>query len=178
MGCQGLRPAIVAASDWQSRPLEIDAAKKHRVDRITLHHAGVVWRPTDDPFDKIRRLQIWGQRDKKWPDVPYHFLIAPDGRIFEGRSLEYAGETNTEYDTRGHALVQLWGNFEVQEPTAAQLDATVALLAWLCVDFEIEPSSIVGHRDVSTQTSCPGRRLYRSLEDGSLVARVRSAIGR
>ena len=137
---------------------------------------GVLWKATDDPLDKIRRLQLWGQRAKDWPDVPYHYLIAPDGRIFEGRALHYAGETNTEYDTRGHALVQLWGNFEVQKPTQAQLDVTVRLLAWLCSEFDIDPSKIAGHRDVSAQTSCPGRQFYRHLEDGSLVARVRRAL--
>lgn len=167
-----LAPPIVAAADWGSKPQPIEAERAHELARITLHHAGVVWRPTDDPFVKIRGLQAWGQRDKGWPDVPYHFLIAPDGRIFEGRSLEFEGETNTEYDVHGHALVQLWGNFDVQKVTQAQLDATVQLLAWLCASEDLTSDSIASHRDWSTQTSCPGRDLYRFVQDGSIRAAV------
>jgi hypothetical protein len=46
-------------------------------------------------------MQGWGQREKKWPIVPYHFLIAPDGRIFEGRPIAYEPDSNTKYPLRG-----------------------------------------------------------------------------
>lgn len=166
---------LIEATAWGSRPEPIEEARRHRLMRLTLHHAGVEWKADDDPYDKIRRLQSWGQREKAWPDLPYHYLIAPDGRVFEGRPIEYAGETNTTYDTRGHALVQLWGNFDTQQPTAKQIEATVALLARLSLEHEIDPASLAGHCDVA-ETACPGKNLYRLLEDGSLLRAVQARV--
>lgn len=144
--------------------------------RITIHHAGVVWKEGDDPYKKIRALQTWGKRDKHWPDVPYHWLIAPDGRIFEGRDWHFEGETNTEYDTRGHLLVQLWGDFDEQKVSKAQLDAAVRLVAWLCVRHSIPPTGIRGHKDWSTRTTCPGKDLHGYIEDGSFETRVQQLL--
>lgn len=162
------QPAMVTAAAWGSKPQPLGAARRHTPVRVTVHHSGVAWRSTDDPETKIRALQTWGQRDKAWPDVPYHFMVAPDGRIFEGRDLGYLGETNTEYDTRDHALVCLWGNFGVQRCTQAQLATTVHLIAWLCQEHQIDTATIAGHRDWSEQTSCPGTDLYGYVESGRL----------
>jgi len=165
-------PDIVSAQEWKSSPQPIPEARKHVPVRITIHHAGVLWAEGSDPYTKILALQTWGKRDKQWPDVPYHYLIAPDGRIFEGRDWHYEGETNTEYDTRGHLLVQLWGDFDKQKVTEEQLDSAVRLVAWLCAEHGISPSTIRGHKDWSTQTSCPGTDLYGYLENGEFVTRV------
>lgn len=161
-------PPIVQAAEWSSTPQAMPDSRRHDPVRITIHHAGVRWNEGDDPASKLRSLQSWGQRDKGWPDVPYHFLVAPDGRVFEGRSLAYEGETNTEYDVRGHALVQLWGNFEEQRVTLAQLESTAQLCAWLCREYAIDPATLASHRDWSTQTSCPGKDLYRYVSSGDL----------
>jgi hypothetical protein len=124
---------------------------------------------------KIVGLQSWGQREKGWPDVPYHWLIAPDGRILQGRDMGYEPESNTRYDLSGHVGVHLWGDFERQRPTEAQLRSLVRLLAWLCDDLGVDPGTIQGHRDVAPgQTTCPGRDLYRYLEDGTLISWVRA----
>ena len=170
-------PTIITAAAWGSRPQPIPASRRQRPVRITVHHAGELWKASDEPYAKIRRLQAWGQKEKGWPDLPYHYLIAPDGRIFEGRPLAFQGETNTSYDTKGHALVQLWGNFEEQDLPALQLDAAVRLIAWLCREYRIDPATIAGHRDYA-QTACPGEKLYRKLKDGSLIRRVRAALAR
>ena len=172
-----VKPHIISATDWGSKPGPIPDERKHEPVRITVHHAGVEWNSDDDPFKKIAALQSWGRRDKGWPDVPYHFLIAPDGRIFEGRDLRYQGETNTEYDTRGHALIQLWGNFETQSVTLAQLRAAVKLAAWLCGTRGIEPATIATHRDWSEQTACPGKNLYRYFQDGRFRGWVEDELG-
>ena len=77
------RPAIVPASEWGSKPQAIAESRKHVPRFIRIHHAGVLWKAGDDPVKKLAALQAWGQREKGWPDLPYHYLIAPDGRIFE-----------------------------------------------------------------------------------------------
>src|SRR5688572_17554839 len=92
------KPQLVTRQQWGSQPQQIPDSRKHTPKYITIHHAGVVWKTGNDPAAFVKNMQSWGQRDKGWPDLPYHFLIAPDGRIFEARRLEYEPESNTRYD--------------------------------------------------------------------------------
>jgi hypothetical protein len=172
------RPAIVLASQWGSNPDPIPADRAQRPDRITIHHAGVTWRAGDDPVQKLRGLQEWGKRERQWPDLPYHYLVAPDGRIFEGRPTSFVPESNTNYETRGHIGVQLWGNFEEQRVGREQLEATVHLVAWLCDQHVIPPSTILGHRDVAEGTVCPGDDLQRYIDEGDLRVWVAEMLAR
>ena len=77
------------------------------------------------------RLQNWSRGIKGWSDIPYHYIVAPDGTVYAARPWQIPGDTNTEYQPQGHALLMLLGNFEVQYPTEAQIQATAWLLARL-----------------------------------------------
>ena len=177
------KPPTVLREEWVSEPLPIDDKHKHTPRYITIHHAGVEWKAGRDPSEFVKSVQAWGQRrveenealppDKRkagienWPDLPYHFMIAPDGRIFEARPLEYEPQSNTNYPLQGHLGVELMGSFESQRPSEAQLKSAVAISAWLCDQFDIDPSQIAGHKDrAEKQTSCPGKDFYRYLESG------------
>lgn len=159
---------VVAAADWGSRPGRIPSDRRQTPTWITLHHAGVDWRPENDPYVVLPRMQRWGKREQGWPDVAYHFLIAPDGRVFEGRQIDFQGETRTGYDVGGHVLIQLWGNFDAQRVSLEQLRSVVRLMAWLCRTFGLSPDSIAAHKDWSSSTSCPGRDLYRYVAYGDV----------
>src|SRR6186713_2700166 len=76
---------FVTREEWGSTPQPLPDSRKHTPKYITIHHAGVLWTNDGDPAQFVKNMQKWGQTDKNWPDLPYHFLIAPDGRIFEGR---------------------------------------------------------------------------------------------
>ena len=149
----------------------------HDIDRITLHHSGSPepLRPEDDPVEKLRGLQSWGASARNWWDVPYHFLIDLDGTIYEGRDHRYMGETNTRYNPRGHLLITVIGNYNIQEATPAQLEAIESLMAWAAVEFDVPRDRIYGHGD-HADTSCPGTHLGKYLEDGSLVEGVRERL--
>lgn len=168
------KPAMVAAAEWGSDPLPIPDQRRHEPKFITIHHAGVDWKAGSDPYEKVRNLQTWGKKTvadggKDWPDLPYHFLVAPDGTIFEGRPVEYEPETNTSYDVKGHIGVQVFGNFQNQRVSPQQVASTVRLVAWLAQEHHVDNARIGGHRDVAEDTSCPGADLYRYLEDGQLL---------
>ncbi|HUH12231.1 MAG TPA: N-acetylmuramoyl-L-alanine amidase [Longimicrobiales bacterium] len=151
----------------------------HDIEMITLHHSGSAepLRPEDDPIEKLRALQSWGQSARNWWDVPYHFLLDLDGTIYEGRDYRYMGETNTAYDPRGHLLISVIGNYSRQEPTPAQIEAITALMVWAAAAFDVPPERIYGHGDLA-DTSCPGTHLRRYLDDGTfhraVAARLRS----
>lgn len=162
---------FITREQWNSQPQAMPAELRHTPRLVVLHHSGVLWKEGDDAFVKIRALQSWGQREKHWPDLPYHFLIDPQGRIFEGRQLEYRPESNTDYDLEGVINVELWGNFEEQPVTSEALDSTVGLLAWLGKQHGLREFST--HRDQAPgQTQCPGHNLLRYFDSGELQKRV------
>ncbi|MDN3922762.1 peptidoglycan recognition protein family protein [Roseateles violae] len=160
-------PAIIPVAAWGGEPGPASGARQ-TISRITLHHQGETWVVGHDPAAYLRRLQQWSRLSKRWADIPYHYVIAPDGRIYAARPPEQAGDTNTEYDPRGHALVMLLGNFEEVEPSREQLLATAELMAWLARAHRLSPELIASHKDYSAQTVCPGRNLYAYLENGWL----------
>lgn len=161
-------PPHVAASEVAGGA-EMRLRIPHRITHVTLHHTGDSrpLLPTDDPAQRLRNLQSWGASARNWWDVPYHYLMDLEGRIYEGRDWRFTGETNTAYDPRGHFLVSIIGNYERQEPTPAQLSAIADLMAWALDEFDLPSDRIGGHYHYA-QTGCPGRYLRPYLEDGSL----------
>jgi N-acetyl-anhydromuramyl-L-alanine amidase AmpD len=143
-----------------------------------LHHQGLAFPRGKDPQQYLRDLQSWSRKTKQWVDVPYHYVIDLDGLIYEGRDIRFAGDTNTAYDPAGHALIEVVGNFEEVEPNAAQLDAVTNLMAMLATRYGVAVENIRGHRDVAPGTECPGKNLYRYLENGYFQSRVREKLER
>lgn len=168
-------PDIVAVAAWggTSPPLP---AQAQPITRLTLHHQGETWKPGADVQDYLRRLQRWSRQARGWVDIPYHYIVAQDGRAYAARPWQIAGDTNTEYDPRGHLLVMLVGNFEVQEPTPAQWQGTVALVAHLLVQHGLHVEDLATHRDLSAQTLCPGAHLYRRFDELKRAVGVRLAV--
>lgn len=149
-----------------------------RITSITLHHEGSPepLLPEDDPVEQLRKLQSWSASDRNWWDVPYHYLIDLEGRIYEGRDWHYMGETNTTYDPTGHFLITVIGNYNLQEPTPAELDAIADLMAWAVDKFGVPLDSIKGHYQYA-ETGCPGKNLRKYLEDGTFRRMVVARLG-
>lgn len=166
------QPHIITVAQWGGTPADESRARRHTVDRITLHHAGVAFPRGKDPIAYMQNLQKWSRDTRNWLDLPYHYVIDLDGNIYEGRHIAFAGDTNTEYDPAGHALIEVVGNFEEVEPNQAQLDAVVRVMAMLAAKYRVPVEKIEGHKDHSRQTVCPGRNLYRYLENGYFRERV------
>ncbi len=157
---------IITREQWGSVPAAADNVRKQDIRYITLHHGGVEFTRGRDMQQYLRDLQAWSRREKKWIDVPYHYLIDLDGKVYEGRPIAYAGDTNTEYDPLGHALIEVVGNYEEIEPSPAQLAAVADTMAMLAAKYQVPTVNIRGHRDYSKQTVCPGKNLYRYLQSG------------
>ena len=169
-------PEIINVAQWGGTPANALQARPHTVHHITLHHQGLPFPRDKDPQQYLRDLQSWSRQTKGWIDVPYHYVIDLDGNTYAGRDIRFAGDTNTAYDPAGHALIEVVGNFEEVEPNAAQLDAVVQLMALLAARHNVAVENIRGHRDVAQGTECPGRNLYRYLENGYFHAQVRARL--
>ena len=159
-------PAIVPVADWGGTPADAGRARRHDITHITLHHQGEPFKPGTDVRQYLRNLQTWSRNTKGWLDIPYHYVIDLEGKIYAARDIAFAGDTNTEYDPKGHALIEVVGNFEEVEPNEAQLDAVVRLMAMLSAKYGVPVEHIASHRDHSDKTVCPGANLYRYVQSG------------
>lgn len=138
--------------------------------RILLHHTATLLTPDQLIYTAIV--------DRGYSDVPYHFMITKRGEVVAGRPLSVMGASagripnrdqdcannryyikrDNDYRTIGIALI---GNFEIESPTAAQVQQLGILISNLKQRFQIE--EVIGHRDVK-QTLCPGKNFHTPLK--------------
>lgn len=146
----------------------------HRVERITIHHTATRQVGGEAAKKAIRSFQRLHQHHprKSLPDIAYHYLIAADGVIYEGRDVKMRGDTHTAYDPTGHLLICLLGNFERDKPTVEQLSSLAKLTAWALDQYKLEPKTISVHRDHAA-TACPGKNLTKWIADGELTSKVK-----
>ena len=132
-----------------------DLNKRPITDMIVVHHTG---NPYDDDLsaEEIHR----SHRAKGWAGIGYHYVVRKDGTVEEGRPHWAVGAH--AYGENNHTIgIHVCGNFEIAEPTAAQIESLAMLVATICDDYglTIDEDHVVGHRDLMP-TACPGTNLY------------------
>lgn len=165
---------VIEREQWGWKPGD-GKDRPHEIERITIHHGGLDFADDRDPVEHVQALQSWGRAEKGWIDIPYHFMIDRQGRIYETRPIHLAGDTNTEYDPSGHALVEVMGNYQNQALGERQFEALAGITAFLARTYEVPIGNIGGHRDYA-DTDCPGDDIYRHLKSGALQRRVREIL--
>ena len=168
--------SIVPKAEWKG--VEGRPYKQHVPVKITVHHeGGKLLTVNDDAKQRLKNIQSWGMGpDRKWADVPYHLLIAPDGTVLEGRNPLTVGETNTEYDPTGHLLICFLGNYNQQKLDEKLLKVLTNLLVDQCIKYNIPATEISTHRDHSKQTTCPGEDIYFYFSNGFIVKEVTKSL--
>ena len=162
---RSLSAFAVARDAWDARPPR-PGMRPHQIDRITLHHTGPpAWYGAPPASAYLRAIQAFHMGpERRWPDIAYHLLIDLDGAVWEGRSLAVAGDTATDYDPAGHALIAVLGDYSVQQPNAEQRDAIVGTVRWLMDTYGVAADTLHGHRDYAA-TACPGDSLAILLDE-------------
>ncbi len=171
--CEPVPVGFVTRQDWGARAPRSASLVPHTITRLTVHHAGSQSATTGPP--RYRSWQAWHMDGKGWPDISYHFIVGVDGRVYEARDPAYETDTFTDYDTTGHFQVVMEGNFDVDRPTAAQLESLAAVLAWAAAQYGVSPSTIAGHGD-HAHTACPGDHLAAYLDSGSVQRAVEALL--
>jgi len=151
----------------KSAPKKVDAdsfIKKSDVKYIVLHHSASSKPLTWEQIDAEHKR-------KGWAGFGYHFLIDPDGTITAGRALNKETIIESNQIAEGAQAKGLNsqsigicfnGNFEVDRPTSAQIEAGKQLVKWLKYKIFNKPQ-VLGHKDVvnivpnATVTACPGK---------------------
>ncbi len=172
---------IVTRDAWGGTP-PVGPMIPQTPEALTIHHSGTPMKPDVAPDETLRALLAFSTRrdtlgnghvKEPWPDIPYHFYITPDGSILEARDVAYEGDTNTRYDLSDQVLVVVEGNFEIEEPTEAQMTSLLALSEALARQWGFGPTSVEGHRDrAPEQTVCPGDALEARFPE------IRAAVAR
>ena len=172
------KPAVLSKADWGGQESS-GTMKSHFPVMLTLHHEGSPkpLTPDHDPKVLLQNLQKWGWSARGWADIPYHFMVDLDGRIYECRDIMKAGDTATTYDPSGHLLITAMGNYELQAPSEKQLSAICDLMAWACDKYNIDPATLRGHLEYA-ETACPGKFLYPYLASGFIEGEVRLRIAK
>lgn len=159
-------PTIIARKDWKAKN-PVGTGKEHSIRFITIHHTATLQKKDVSIEKKMQNLQNFSQSESRlgsgklkpvWFDIPYHYYIAVDGKIAEGREINFAGDTNTEYDPTGHALIVLEGNFETEQVSEEQKNSLEAMVIWLADKYKVSSQKIKGHDDFA-KTACPGKDL-------------------
>lgn len=162
-----------ARSTW--RPEPADTRNMDRASgvwsRLTVHHTNMEGIPAPragageaDNAAYMRRLQRAHQLNNGWADLGYQFVIDADGRLWEGRGLDYVGAHAGRRGGRNNNLenigISLMGNFEHASPTQAALRTLSSTLDSFRTRYGIARTAVYGHREFKN-TACPGDVLMR-----------------
>ena len=134
-------------------------SNREQTDVIILHHIG-----NTNADVSAATVHQWHLANG-WAGIGYHYLIRKDGTIERGRPRDTVGAHC--YGENWHSIgVNIVGNFETNEPTAAQIESCAMLLAVCAASFGValDGEHIVGHRDLSA-TVCPGDALYEQIPE-------------
>ncbi|MBI9051659.1 MAG: N-acetylmuramoyl-L-alanine amidase [Anaerolineaceae bacterium] len=169
---------MISRQDWNALPPDFDSVAEHGLYNPVNNLDG--WMVYDQPLREILRTVIVHHsaldiRDgpyeiqqlhfnmKGYADIAYHFVIDAEGNVYEGRDIYARGAHTGGYNT-GSVGVVLLGNFEVINPTQAQIDALTQLLIVLKQEYQV--THLAGHRDFQPNvTVCPGVNLANQLPE-------------
>jgi hypothetical protein len=155
------KPAVVSREAWRARPPKGNYAP-HTIDGIVVHHT---WRPTQAQYKKdatMRGIQNYHMDDNKWSDIGYHFIIGPEGTIYQGRPETVIGAHSTP--NTGKVGICVVGDYDPGQDrfTDASQESLIQLMTWLTAEYGISTNEFYGHRDFAPKT-CPGEDIYSKL---------------
>jgi hypothetical protein len=158
---EGDKVNIITRAEWGARPPTRTTALSTPVREIWIHHGAG---SSANPIEQWRGYQAFHMGTRGWSDIAYNFGIGRGGEILEGRgAARVGGGTGSPQDQRSYSVCFV-GNFEVEQPTQAALDACAELLAALIDDGVLTRDfTIHGDREKNS-TACPGRNLYPRIQ--------------
>ncbi|HBB66369.1 MAG: hypothetical protein A2X28_02225 [Elusimicrobia bacterium GWA2_56_46] len=152
---------VVRRGAWQAAPPS-EPYTPHAPKIFTLHNtAGHYPKNYDEAVREMQFLQDYHQNGRGWIDLGYHFVIDPQGDIFEGRPVNVVG-AHVRGRNDGNIGISVMGNYHPpvsQKPTKETLYTFVEMGKYLKTAYNIDISSFYAHRDIGN-TDCPGDELH------------------
>jgi hypothetical protein len=182
-------PRLITRAVWGALPGR--TAKMDRNvgawQRITVHHSADyngerAEQSANESVQAVRSIQRFHMQGNRWGDIGYHFLIDPQGRVYEGRSLNWQGaHAGDPARNRRNIGICVLGDYSSGKPPAAAVEALANLIDWLVGKHSIARNQIYGHLELKSGTACPGPALlgwvedYRGARPGSAKAALASS---
>lgn len=159
---------IVTRAEWGAR-YDRGALDPGPEPRVVIHHS---YRPAltasasaSIEIAAVRAIERYHVSDNGWDGIGYNFLVAPSGRVYEGRGWKYKGAHAGPVNGSSIGVCLLIDG-TVTEPSDAAVQTVRALLAEGLEQEEIAANYIVsGHRDHMAGRTCPGDKVYARLQD-------------
>lgn len=161
------------------------------IHHLIVHHTATANDVQDWPA-VVRTIWNFHAVTNGWRDLGYHYLIDPNGVIYEGRAGgEKSAGIHFSCANTGTLGIALLGNYLTAAPSEAALQSLEKLLATKCQQFHLDPLGtsfhastglqlphIAGHLDANASkgghvcagTHCPGEKLY------TLLPSIRAAV--
>lgn len=142
----------------------------NRANRVPINVSHLVVHHSDTPNNAsdweavVRSIHRFHTGTRGWADIGYHWLVSPEGTLYQGRAHMPSGNPDVQ---GAHApgansfsmAVNYLGSFTHAEPSHAAHDTAAETLAWKADEQGIPVGRVQGHRDW-TATECPGESLY------------------
>jgi len=162
---------IMSRLGWRAAP-RVGSNEAHTPYRVTVHHTqGKHPMNEAETSAAVKNIQHYhmvgrGREGKEnFSDVGYHFLVAGDGRVVEGRRAEYLG-AHAGGANEGNIGVAMMGDFNKVKPTNAQIESLTRLVTFLSVKYKKDPNAkgfLEPHMHY-TNTDCPGKHMMSILD--------------
>jgi hypothetical protein len=155
-------PNMVPRAQWAHYEPNLDAnhdglkpdPTKGQFKLITLHHTGsestpeeveALHRGHESTFHHLERAIAAGGEPERYgfADVGYNFLVAPEGTIYEGRSLKYQG-AHVSGKNSGNIGIAFLGDYSSNPLSSAQIKSADALITRLNNFYDIPSRNPAG----------------------------------
>lgn len=161
---------IMSRAGWGAAPRK-GSNVAHTPVRVTVHHTQGHRAMSEAEAQRSVKGTQWYHmvgraKEGKDPfaDIGYHFLIAGDGRVVEGRRAEYLG-AHAGSANNGNIGVAMMGDFNKLHPTDAQVESLTRLVTFLSLKYKKDPAAkgfLEGHQHYNS-TDCPGLHMMEIL---------------
>lgn len=161
---------IMSRLGWGAAPRR--GANVHQTPyRVTVHHTDGHRSMNEDEAKRDVKGTQWyhmvgrGKEGKdNFSDIGYHFLIAGDGRVIEGRQAEFSG-AHVLGDNDGNIGIAMMGDYNKIKPTDAQIESLTRLVTFLAIKYKkngTDKGFLEGHQHYN-ETDCPGKNMMAIL---------------
>lgn len=158
--------SIASRASWGARYPDGDLTLTGLAVEVFVHHSVTAQLSADASIaaeaEQMRALESVGQ-SRFGTGISYNVVIFPSGRAYQGVSWNRRG-THTGGRNSTSRSICFAGNYETNQPTAAQISTAAAIYREGKGRWWTQAAPLFGHRDVS-QTACPGQYLYARIDD-------------
>jgi len=102
---------------------------------------------TPEYLNKLHKKSV--ESDNRW-DLPHHYYIDSEGKIYEGRNAGYAAEAIADFDPRGFVMISLLLSDSQENITSDQHQSIKALATYLSKMYQIKEGDLYQLSDLDS----------------------------